>query len=179
MPKRSQQEGVEASSHRPSKRAPYTSTTFTYPPQDSPPVDCRQQPQLYQVGRGEQGVLTVEPYKSEILPHWRFKTPDVARESSDKIWHLFLAYKTQSDFPGMDMSRKFLQMGYTRSMRYAKHKGGKKYNADGSTIAEVLDPVKLESAQVFKEVWKRAEADEVYQQLKAAHVKQYGRKTAP
>ena len=35
-------------------------------------LDLRQQPELYRVGRGEQGVLLVEPYKSEILPHWRF-----------------------------------------------------------------------------------------------------------
>ncbi|HBH65581.1 MAG TPA: DUF4385 domain-containing protein, partial [Erwinia persicina] len=37
-------------------------------------LDCRLHPEHYQVGRGEQGVLMVEPYKSEILPHWRFKT---------------------------------------------------------------------------------------------------------
>jgi hypothetical protein len=30
--------------------------------------------ELYRVSKGEQGVLLVEPYKSEILPHWRFKT---------------------------------------------------------------------------------------------------------
>ena len=32
-------------------------------------LDLRTQPELYRVGRGEQGVLLVEPYKSEILPH--------------------------------------------------------------------------------------------------------------
>ena len=30
-------------------------------------IDFRQQPELYQIGRGEQGVLLVEPYKSELL----------------------------------------------------------------------------------------------------------------
>jgi hypothetical protein len=39
--------------------------------QDFKQLDFRQHPELYQVGRGEQGVLMVEPYKSEILPHWR------------------------------------------------------------------------------------------------------------
>ena len=33
-------------------------------------TDFRTHPELYRVGRGEQGVLLVEPYKSEILPHW-------------------------------------------------------------------------------------------------------------
>lgn len=36
-------------------------------------IDCREHPELYCIGKGEQGVLVVEPYKSEILPHWRFK----------------------------------------------------------------------------------------------------------
>ena len=63
-------------------------------------------------GKGEQGVLLVEPYKSEILPHWKFRTPDIARQSAQKIYTLFLEYKAQGDFVGMDMARKFLQMGY-------------------------------------------------------------------
>lgn len=37
-------------------------------------IDYRQHPELYKVAKGEQGVLTVEPYKSEILPHWRFRS---------------------------------------------------------------------------------------------------------
>ena len=45
-------------------------------------TDFRKEPYLYRVGKGEQGVLLVEPYKSEILPHWRFRTEEIARESS-------------------------------------------------------------------------------------------------
>lgn len=90
-------------------------------------LDLRKHPELYTVGRGEQGVLMVEPYKGEILPHWRFKTPEIATESSEKIYELFLEYKKKGDFVGMDMARKFLQMGYTRARRYTNHKGGRKY----------------------------------------------------
>ncbi len=36
--------------------------------QDFTETDFRQHPERYQVGRGEQGVLLVEPYKGEILP---------------------------------------------------------------------------------------------------------------
>lgn len=32
-------------------------------------VGFRQHPESYRVGRGEQGVLLVQPYKGEILPH--------------------------------------------------------------------------------------------------------------
>ena len=91
-------------------------------------LNFREHPGLYRVGRGEQGVLLVEPYKSEILPHWRFATPELARESSDTIYAMFLDYLAQGDFVGADMARKFIQMGYTRSRRYANHKGGKKYD---------------------------------------------------
>ena len=88
-------------------------------------INFREQPEKYRVGRGEQGVLMVEPYKSEILPHWRFKTPDIAKESSEKIYQLFRDYQENDDFVGMDMARKFIQMGYTRARRYANYKGGK------------------------------------------------------
>ena len=90
-------------------------------------TDFRAHPELYRVGRGEQGVLLVQPYKSEILPHWRFKTEVLARESAEKIYMLFEAYLQENDFVGADMARKFLQMGFTRARRYANYKGGKKY----------------------------------------------------
>ena len=81
-------------------------------------LDLRAQPELYRVGRGEQGVLLVEPYKSEILPHWRFATPDIAKESSETIYQMFLDYLSADDFVGADMARKFIQMGYTRARRF-------------------------------------------------------------
>lgn len=100
--------------------------------QDFSSIDFRQQPELYQVGRGEQGVLLVEPYKSEILPFWRYKDEASAMKSAEQIYQLFEAYRQQDDFVGMDMARKFIQMGYTRARRYANYKGGKKYAEDGS-----------------------------------------------
>lgn len=91
-------------------------------------IDFRKNPELYQIDKGEQDVLLVEPYKSEILPFWRFKAPEIDKKSADKIYELFTQYKEQNDFVGMDMARKFLQMGYTRSRRYANHKSGHKWD---------------------------------------------------
>lgn len=137
-------------------------------------VDFRKRPELYRIGKGEQGVLLVEPYKSEILPHWRFKTPQIARKSANKIYGLFLDYKAKEDFVGMDMARKFLQMGYTRSRRYANHKSGRKYAA-GSKVAlpSEKDPVKAKSAKVFNEKWQKARVDEKYLELKKRHRQRY------
>lgn len=73
--------------------------------QDFSSIDFRQQPELYQVGRGEQGVLLVEPYKSEILPFWRYKDEASAMKSAKQIYQLFEAYRQQDDFVGMDMAR--------------------------------------------------------------------------
>ncbi|MCC0179486.1 DUF4385 domain-containing protein [Waterburya agarophytonicola K14] len=146
-------------------------------------LNFRNNPELYCVGRGEQGVLLVEPYKSEILPHWRFKNPEIATESSNKIYQMFLTYLEQDDFVGADMARKFLQMGYTRSRRYANHKSGKKYRqnpqkaksklAEKEARQEVLpldiDPIKAKSAEIFKAQWQEAKSNRKYQQLLKNH----------
>lgn len=155
---------------------------------DAEGIDHRAHPELYRVARGEQGVFTVEPYKSELLPLWRFATPDLARESSASIRHAFVDYLAAGDFVGADMARKYLQMGYTRSRRYARRRGGRKY--DGPVPADRKgqsgahgrrertagpeDPVKAESARIFKAAWDEAAADETYARLKAEHVERYG-----
>lgn len=145
-------------------------------------INFREHPEWYRVGVGEQGVLLVEPYKSEILPHWRFKTPEIARESSGAIWEMFLAYGKAKDFVGMDMARKFLQMGYTRSRRYANHKSGQKYDgpvpddkkgisgAHGrAQLPREEDPVKAESARIFRIKWQEAKEHPLYLELMQAH----------
>lgn len=142
-------------------------------------IDFRQHPELYRIGRGEQGVLLVEPYKSEILPHWRFKTPELAQQSAETIYGLFLAYKAQADFVGMDMARKFLQMGHTRSRRYANHKSGRKYakqpNPSGSktVLPRDVDPIKAQSAQIFYQKWQLAKTDPVYLALSDRHRREH------
>jgi hypothetical protein len=139
-------------------------------------IDFREHPELYRIGKGEQGVLLVEPYKSEILPHWKFKTPEIARKSASKIYRMFLEYKARKDFVGMDMARKFLQMGYTRSRRYANHKSGRKYKeGTKEVLAREDDQIKAESAKIFYEKWKKAREDKEYLELKKRHRELYER----
>ncbi|EAO4215579.1 DUF4385 domain-containing protein, partial [Salmonella enterica] len=137
--------------------------------QDFSSIDFRQQPELYQVGRGEQGVLLVEPYKSEILPFWRYKDEASAMKSAEQVYQLFEAYRQQDDFVGMDMARKFIQMGYTRARRYANYKGGKKYAEDGSLNTRGNDPIKAAAATVFKGWWDKIRQDEDYLKRKRQH----------
>lgn len=142
--------------------------------QDFSQIDFRRHPERYQVGRGEQGVLMVQPYKDEILPHWRFRTVAVARQSAEAIYALFEAYRQQDDFVGMDMARKFIQMGYTRARRYANHQGGRKYDADHNELPRTLNEEKAAAAAVFKQYWDRLRADEDYLRRKKQHQQQYG-----
>ena len=137
-------------------------------------LDLRAHPEYYRVGVGEQGVLLVEPYKSEILPHWKFRTPEEARKSATQIRSLFLRYRRAGDLVGMDMARKFLQMGYTRSRRYANHSTGRKYNDQGKMLPFRNDPVKAESARIFFAAWKAVEADPDYASLKTEWKRRYG-----
>ena len=134
-----------------------------------PDIDYRSKPAEYRVGKGEQGVLICEPYKSDIGQHWRFKTEAIAEESSEKIFNLFEDYLKADDFVGADMARKYLQMGYTRARRYANYKGGKKYDKEddyallkrGTGARE-----KAAAAEVFYKRWKQAEANVQYGSMK-------------
>src|SRR5688500_5768164 len=90
-------------------------------------LDLRRRPDLYRIGRGEQGVLLGGPYKTEALPHGRFMTAAEARTSAAAIYRLYRRYLRTQDFVGMDMAHKFLQIGFTRARRRANHRGGRKY----------------------------------------------------
>ena len=113
----------------------------------------------YCIGRGEQGVLLVRPYTNDICKYWRFKTPSIAKESANKIYDMYAEYRSKNDFVGMDMCRKFLEMGFTRARRYANHKDGKKYGKDGKVLPQEPDALysdKAKSARIFKR-WRDVE----------------------
>ena len=124
---------------------------------------------LYRIGRGEQGVLLVRPYTNDICKHWRFKTPSEAFISTTKILFEYHVYKDKEDFVGMDMCRKFLEMGFTRARRYANHKDGKKYDKDGNVRPQEKDWAtsdKAKSAQIFKRARDTVTKDPIYIQMR-------------
>ena len=148
----------------------------TYFDKWNPEVDYKEHPELYRIGRRQQGVLICEPYKSEICAHWRFKTVREAQVSSQNILAIFYTYINNNDFVGADMAKKFLHMGFTRARRYANHRDGKKYNDDGSIIPQEPDALtceKAQSARIFYSAWKEARENKKYLQMKAEHKKSY------
>ena len=158
-------------------------------------TDFRKNPELYRIGVGEQGVLLVEPYKSEILPFWKFKNIEVATKSSQEIYKLFEKYLNNKDFVGADMARKYLQMGFTRARRYANHSDGNKYSQEkannesreypyssGSKFKEnpflpqeedALTNEKAQVAIIFKEAWFKAKDNAEYLKQKTEFKEKY------
>ena len=121
--------------------------------------------ELYRIGRGEQGVLVVRPYTDDICAHWRFKTPEIALESAHTIFDMYLDYLEEKDFIGLDMCRKFLEMGFTRSRRYANHHTGKKYDDEGNVRPQEPDHATCKyakSATIFKRVRDMVAKNDIY-----------------
>ena len=120
---------------------------------------------LYRIGRGEQGVLLVRPYTNDICQYWRFQKPTIAKKSAQKIYEMYADYRAKNDFVGMDMCRKFLEMGFTRARRYANHKDGKKYDENGNIKPQEPDwatSQKAISAKIFKTYRDRVTKDSKY-----------------
>ena len=125
---------------------------------------------LYRIGRGEQGVLLVRPYTNDICTHWKFRTPEIAVRSSNHIYGMYLDYRDQKDFIGMDMCRKFLEMGFTRARRYANHNSGRKYKKG---TRDILPQEKdhatskyAQSATIFKKVRDIVAKNEIYVRMR-------------
>ena len=119
----------------------------------------------YRIGRGEQGVLLVRPYTDDICKYWKFKTPELAFESASRILFLYHQYKEKKDFVGMDMCRKFLEMGFTRSRRYANHKDGRIYDEKFNRLPQepdALTSAKAVSARGFRNARNVVTKDPIY-----------------
>lgn len=143
-------------------------------------LDFREHPERYRHTPDERGAFKIEPYKSELLPAWGIATLADAEEGAAALDERYREYRDESDFVGMDVARKYLQMGWTRAMRYAKYPGGQKYetDADGDRVErdpqEWYDDEKREIALVYKRRLDRVRDDEAYERAKRRHRAEYG-----
>ena len=135
-----------------------------------PDIDYKQNPHLYRIGRGQQGVLICQPYKNELYPLWKFRTSKLAKKSCDDIYNKFMEYLNNDDFVGADMAKKYLHMGFTRARRYWNHSSGRKWeNNDGEWRVLPYDKNEKRfwiSSNIFLNYWKRARTNEKYLRLK-------------
>ncbi|WP_246023013.1 DUF4385 family protein [Halosimplex halophilum] len=143
-------------------------------------LDFRAHPERYRHTPDERGAFKIEPYKSELLPEWGIATLEEAEDGAEAIYERYREYRETDEFVGMDMARKYLQMGWTRAMRYAKYPGGNKYRTtdDGERVErepeEWYDAEKREIALVYREYLDRVRDDEAYERAKREHRERYG-----
>ncbi|OCF41313.1 hypothetical protein I317_04884 [Kwoniella heveanensis CBS 569] len=130
-------------------------------------MSCRKlDPKSYKATKNEVGVFTTPGYSDDIKPLWKFKNAEEAGKSAKAIWGKFEGYRERGDFVGMDICRKFIQMGRTRSLRYALRKGGRKYDPstgkEQARTGKVYDQDKLDGANVYESWLDKCWADEEY-----------------
>ena len=92
-----------------------------------------------------------------ICKHWRFKTFQKHTYLLQE-YYFYNTYRDIKDFVGMDMARKFLEMGLLEVRRYANYKDGKKYDENGNVRAQEKDWAtsdKAKSAKIFKDARSR------------------------
>jgi hypothetical protein len=134
--------------------------------------------------RGEIGVLSYT-FSKKLSELWKFKTPELAKQSAEKIYQIFIdlikrSNQAKSDdykfylFMKADLCRKFLQMGYTRSMRYYYHRSGIKWKKIGNKWIQRpfdYDYEKRISALIFKKYWYLAKDNRTYIDIKSEFMK--------
>ncbi|MBX0295621.1 DUF4385 family protein [Haloarcula nitratireducens] len=144
---------------------------------DGPEYDLnfREHPERYRHTSDERGAFKISPYKSELLPDWTISDLRPAAEAARTIHDRYREYREAGDFVGMDVAQKYLQMGWTRSMRYAKYPGGQKYVDGREREPEVwYDPEKRRIARVYRFHLDRVRGDDAYERAKARHRERYG-----
>ncbi|GAB7356665.1 hypothetical protein MBLNU459_g7381t1 [Dothideomycetes sp. NU459] len=122
---------------------------------------------VVRISKPSKGSMVVGRQVGSLIP---------ARRSSQLLWDQFQQFAEHKDFVGMDMTRKFIQMGMTRAKRYANHKGGRKYDDDKKVLPQSENHEdkndKEEASRIFREMWERCRSDPVYLRLKGEFQKE-------
>ena len=106
-------------------------------------INYRQQPEFYVYTKDCGGMYTCEPYKTEIIKHWKFMSEDAALKASLKLFNMFREYVKNRDFVGSDMIRKYFQTGATKKV------------------------IPKECREIFKKYYQKTTLDSGYNDLKS------------
>ena len=126
---------------------------------NSDKIDYRQHPELYGTAPDELDVMQVEPYISELLPHFAYDTADAAGVSAAWLYEFYVRYKEAGEFVGMDVARRLLYRGFTEAKR------------DGQPNVNVAPsgPLRPPPASIFWKTYRMVDNDPDYQAMRAAH----------
>lgn len=143
-----------------------SSTTELAQPDVDFSIDYEDNPEQYESGRGEFGVWNYQPYSDRLRQHWGYDTVEQAEEDAEWLYEQFQEYVADGNYVGADMARKFLEMGWTRSMRYAKYPGGEK---DGNDPQYYHDKQKREIARIYRDYLDMVQSNSEYSRLETQH----------
>jgi hypothetical protein len=137
-------------------------------------LDYSRHPERYRTGAAAQDVLRAEPYASELLPYLHFRDEKSAHHAAQGMYNMFMHYRDLSDFVGMDMARKFLEMGWMRTRRYAGKVSGILHSGTGRLPAS-KDFAMASASKAFYRLLQRVRNDALYVHLKGRHRSLYER----
>jgi len=130
-------------------------------------VNYKKDPEEYDTSTGVSGVFSVSPYKDQLIKDFTFKNVKQSRKSAKNLYNKFKLYREKMDFIGMDMTRKFLELGYLQSLRFSKFPGGKKYTKSGNVRrVDYKQDEKLEISKIYKRYLNLVNSDKVYKRTK-------------
>lgn len=132
-------------------------------------INVKEHPELYIVDNNLKGIYSFEPYKSELLPLFKYKSVKGAKRSIDKLKYRFNKYLENQDFIGCNLTLKYLKAGYIFSQRYSRYENGRRYE-DGEEKEPLKikdrDKEKMEITRMYKKVWEEVRSSEDYKKLK-------------
>tara|TARA_R110001583_G_scaffold27302_11_gene97807 strand:- start:12703 stop:13179 length:477 start_codon:yes stop_codon:yes gene_type:complete len=130
-------------------------------------INYKKHPDEYDISTGVSGVFSVSPYKNQLIKYFTFKSLEQSRKSAKSLYKKFKLYRGKMDFVGMDMTRKFLELGYLQSLRFSKFPGGKKYTKSGSVRrVNYKQDEKLEISKIYKRYLNLVNSDRIYKSSK-------------
>ena len=122
-------------------------------------IDFREHPELYPAASETVDVMQVEPYISELLPHFAYETADEAGESAAWLYEFYVRYKEAGEFVGMDVARRLLYRGFMEAKRYTA----------SQTDVEQSGPLRPPPASIFWKTYRMVDNDPDYVAMHAAH----------
>jgi hypothetical protein len=126
-------------------------------------IDFREHPELYPAASETVDVMQVEPYISELLPHFAYDTADAAGESAAWLYEFYVRYKESGEFVGMDVARRLLYRGFTEAKRHTAN----------TAETEQAVPLRPPPASIFWKTYRMVDNDPDYEAMRAAHEAKY------
>ena len=140
-------------------------------------INVKENPELYIVDNGLKGMYTFEPYKSLLLPLFKYKSQKAAKRSTEKLLYQFNK-NLGEDFIACNMCVKYLRAGVIFSRRYNRYgKSGRVYDENGERKGMLKikdrDKEKMDITRMYEKALKECVSNEEYKGMKKVFHEKY------